>query len=75
MCQTDLIIFLTWCIVQKFLYGQVQKLAMEVLQKNAYFAHPENLVLGMLCDDERVHRIAVNKIQCIRKKCQIIVSR
>ena len=41
---------------------------MKVLQRNAYFAYPENLVLSMACDeDEGVHRIAVNKIQCIRK--------
>ena len=41
---------------------------MEILQRNAYFAHPENLVLGMLCDeDESVSRIAVNKTQYIRK--------
>ena len=41
---------------------------MEVLQTNAYFAHPEILVLGMLCDkDENVRRIAVNKIQCINR--------
>ena len=66
-------------MVQKarFSHGQVKKIAMVVLQRNAYFAHPENLVLGMLCDeDEGLCRIAVNKIQCIRKnshyQCQII---
>ena len=50
---------------------------MRVLQKNAYFAHPENLLWGMLCDEnESVHRIDVNKIQDIRRnshyQCQII---
>ena len=43
---------------------------MEVLQRNAYFAHPESLVLSMFCDeDEGVHKITVNKIQCLRKNC------
>ena len=63
--------------VQRFPHSQIQKIAMKVLQRNAYFSHLENLVLGMLCDEnEGVHRIAVNKIQCIRKnshyQCQII---
>ena len=63
--------------VQRFPHGQVQKIEMKVLQRNAYFSCSENLVLAMICDeDEGVHRIAVNKIQCIRKnshyQCQII---
>ena len=50
---------------------------MEVLHRNAYFAHLEKLFLVMLCDeDEGVCTIAVNKIQCKRKNshylCQII---
>ena len=41
---------------------------MEVLQRNAYFSHLENQVLGILYDeDEGLCRIALNKIQCIRK--------
>ena len=55
--------------VQTFPHGQVQKITREVLQRNAYLAYPENLILGMLCDeDEGVCRIAVSKIQCIKKK-------
>ena len=39
------------------------------MQRNAYFARPENLVLRMLCDeDEGMCRITVNKIQCIIKE-------
>ena len=54
--------------VQRFSHGQVQKIVMKVLQKNVYIAHTENLVLGIFCDEDKgVHRIAVNKIQCIRK--------
>ena len=50
---------------------------MRVLQRNAYFSHPENLLLGMLCDkNENFCRIDVNKIQCIRRnshyQCLII---
>jgi len=33
------------------------------IQRNAFFAHPENILLGMLSDDdENVQRLAVNKI-------------
>ena len=36
---------------------------MRVLQRNAYFAHAENLLLGMLChENESVRRIDGNKI-------------
>ena len=53
--------------VQRFPHGQVKKIVMKVLQ-NAYFFHLKNLVLGMLCDEDKVVcRIAVDKIQCIRK--------
>ena len=63
--------------VQRFPHGQVQKTAMELLQRNTSFIHPENLVLGMHSDEDKgVRKIAVNKIQCIRKSgyyyCQII---
>ena len=52
----------------KISLGEVQKIAIEVLQRNAYFAHPENIVLGMLCDeDECLRTIAVNKVQSIRR--------
>jgi len=36
---------------------------MKVLQRNAYFAHSENVILGMLAeDDENIRRRAVDKI-------------
>ena len=57
--------------VQRFPHGQVQKVALVVLYRNAYFSHPENqlIVLGILCDEDKdVHRIAVNKIQSIKKR-------
>jgi len=42
---------------------------MTVLQRNAYFAHSENVILGMLAeDDENIHRRAVDKILELRSE-------
>ena len=55
--------------VQKFPVSKVKKWATESLQRNAFFAHPENILLAMLCDsDEAVRRIGVNKVLSIRGK-------
>ena len=49
----------------------MKKWSLEVLQRNAYFADPENAILGMLCDvDESVKRVGVNKVMSIRGKMQ-----
>ena len=40
----------------------------EVLQRNAYFAHPEAILLAMLADDDAAQ--AVNQILTIRMKAQ-----
>ena len=64
MYQTDLIIFLTWCKDFKISSWPSSKNSDESF---ANFAHPKNLVLGMFCEDEDVHQIAANKIQCITK--------
>ena len=43
----------------------------EVLQRNAYFAHPEAILLVMLVDDDADTRAqAVNQILTIRMKAQ-----
>jgi len=42
---------------------------MKVLQRNAYFAHSENVILGMLAeDDKNIHRRAVDKILELRSE-------
>jgi len=42
---------------------------MKVLQRNAYFAHSENVILGMLAeDDENIHQRAVDKILELRSE-------
>ena len=47
---------------------EVQQIAKPVVQNNAYFAHPENVLAAMLADeDEEVRRDAVNKILALRK--------
>ena len=39
----------------------------EVVQRNAFFAHPDQLLLAMCTDrDEAVRREAVNKIRMLR---------
>ena len=58
------------CLIQritKFSNKKVREIALKVVQRNAFFAHPENILLGMLADEnEEVRRIAVNKILVIR---------
>ena len=46
----------------------IQDIAVAVLQRNAYFAHHENILLAMLADnyDHNVCLLAVNKILSIR---------
>ena len=45
----------------------IQDIALAVLQRNAYFAHQENILLTMLADNNHnVRLLAVNKILCIR---------
>lgn len=59
-----------FCLIQritKFSNKKVREIALKVVQRNAFFAHPENILLGMLADEnEEVRRIAVNKILVIR---------
>ena len=47
---------------------KLQELVQEVLQRNAYFAHPEAILLAMLADDDAAQ--AVNQILTIRMKAQ-----
>ena len=50
--------------VMKFRNKIIQEIAVAVLQRNAYFAHHENILLAMLADnDHNVRLLAVNKIQ------------
>ena len=45
----------------------IQDIAVTILQRNAYFAHHENILLAMLADnDHSVRLLAVNKILSIR---------
>ena len=45
----------------------MRSITAEVIQYNAYYAHPENVLISMLGDDDDdVRRIAVNKILNIR---------
>jgi len=41
---------------------------MKVLQRNAYFAHSKNVILGMLAEDENIRRRAVDKILELRSE-------
>jgi len=53
----------------QFPTDKVRDNSMKVLQRNAYFAHSENLILGMLAeDDENIRRRAVDKILELRSK-------
>ena len=53
--------------VMEFPNKIIQDIAVAVLQRNAYFAHHENILLAMLADnDHNVRLLAVNKILSIR---------
>ena len=48
---------------------EVNKICAKVVQNNAYFAHPENVLPAMLEDqDETIRRKAVNKIIEVRQQ-------
>ena len=54
---------------QRKLEPDLQKEVQTVMQRNAYFAHPEAILLSMLADsDEEVRSQAVNTIMTIRMK-------
>ena len=49
--------------VHQFPTDKVRDISMKVLQRNVYFAHSENVILGMLAeDDENIRQRAVDKI-------------
>jgi len=55
--------------VRQFPADKVRDISMKVLQRNAYFAHSENVILGMLAeDDENIRRRAVDKILALRSE-------
>ena len=55
--------------IQQFPHSEIRSIASKVVQRNAFFAHPENVLLGLLRDhDEEIRRLAVNKIQGLRGK-------
>jgi len=48
---------------------------MKVLLQNSYFAHSENVILGMLAeDDENICRKAVDKISELRTEASAITD-
>ena len=59
------------CRVRKFPYKIVCEVALKAMQRNAFFAHPENVLVGMLGDEDiNLRRIAVNMIVNFRSKAR-----
>ena len=57
----------------KFPNKKISEISLKCLQRNAFFAHQENVILGMLADEDSDNRrIAVNKILNIRKNVENI---
>ena len=55
--------------IQVFPDSQVKDIATKVVERNAYFAHPENIMLAMLADEnEEIRNAAVKKIVFLRNK-------
>ena len=53
-------------VPQKFPNSKVKEIAIKYIQINAFFAHPENVHLGMFSDDDLdVRNLAVNHIMRI----------
>lgn len=51
----------------KLLPINIQNIIKPIMNKNTYFAHSENLLLSMLCnDDDLIRNAAVNRIQKVR---------
>ena len=51
----------------KFTDGAARSTALKTLERNSCFAHPENVLLSMLSDEDyQVRCMAVNKILAIR---------
>ena len=54
--------------VTQFPYKQVRDIALKVLRRNAFFAHPEHVIIAMLGDENKlVRNIAVDKIMSLRE--------
>ena len=54
--------------VTQFPDKQVRDIALKVLRHNAFFAHPEHVIIAMLGDGNKpVRDIAVDKIMSLRK--------
>ena len=51
----------------EFTDGVARSTALKTLERNSYFAHPENVLLSMLSDEDyQVRCMAVNKVLAIR---------
>ena len=49
--------------IHHFSHSKSRSIALKVVQRNTFFAHPENVLLGVLGDEnEKIKRLAVNKI-------------
>ena len=55
--------------VKNFPDKKVSKIAVEVVRRNSFFAHPENVILGMLASpDSRIREKGITHILCLREK-------
>ena len=55
--------------LSRYLPAYLKKIVDPVLQRNAYFAHPENILICTLCDDRaRICELAVQRILAARSK-------
>ena len=70
-CTDGLLNFLKMIEYSRKLENDMQKVVHKTLQRNAFFAHPEAILLAMLADnDAQVRAQAVNQILTIRMKAQ-----
>ena len=54
-------------IVLTLLIKNVQAILLKVVQRNAFFAHPENVFIALLCDkDKNVPWLVVSKAQSFK---------
>ena len=49
---------------------KIKEIALNIMTKNSKFAHPHNVVIAMMADeDSHVHQLAVNNIRRGMKDC------
>lgn len=68
-CYNGAVIYHKFLTSTRYLPVYLKKIVDPVLRRNCYYAHPENILIAMLCDSrENVRKLAVERIVAARAK-------